>query len=119
MGNRNSLLYYYWLMLAGHFFDSYWQLMEVLENQFGFASFLSKVLNQGATDIQEGVLVFLSRIHPIGRYRQRERQQSVLQYGVGVQAEPMVVVVVVVQASQVDGKKDFHKCRDVGAVHLY
>lgn len=92
----------------------------MLEHQFGFVSFLSLVLSQGATDIQEGVLVDLSRIHPIGRYRQRKRQQLFLQYGVGIQAALMVVVVVV-QASLVDGMnlKDSHNCKDVGAIHCY
>jgi len=104
-------LYYYRRMMAGHFFDSFWQRMsaeEVLGHRFGFVSFLSRVLSQGATDIQEGVLVVLSRIHPIGRYRQRKR---LLQYGDGVQAE---LVMVVVQASLADGMKDFHSYRDVG-----
>ena len=78
-----------------------------------FGPFLSRVLSQGATDIREGVLVVLSRIHPIGGYRQRKRQQLFLQYEVGVQAELMVVVVVVVQASLVDGMVDSHNCRDV------
>ena len=104
-------------MLAGHFFEDFGQRMsaeeEVLEHQFGFVSFLSRILNQGATDIQEGELVVLSRIHPIGGYRQRKR--LFLQYGVGVQAELMVVVVVVVvvQASRVDSMKDYHNRRDV------
>lgn len=91
--------------------------MEVLEHQFGFVFFLSRVLSQGATDIQEGVLVVLSRIHPNGRYRQRktQRQQSFLHED-EVQAE-----VIVVQASLVDGMRvrDSHNCRDVGAIHCY
>ena len=102
-------------MLVGHLFDSFWQRMEVLDYQSRFV--LSLVLSRGATDIQEGVLVVLSRIHPIGRYRQRKRQQSFLQYGVGVQAALMVVVAV--QASLVDGMKDSHSGRDVGAIHCY
>ena len=115
----NPLLYYHWRKLAGHFFGSFWQRMEVLKHQFGFVSFLSMVLSQGATDIQEGVLVALSRIHPVGRHRQRKWQQSFLQYGDGEQDKLMVVVVVVVQASLVDGMAGFHNCRDVGAIHCY
>ena len=89
----------------------------MLEHQSGFVSFLSLVPNQGATDIQEGVPVVLSRTHPIGRHRQRKIQQLFLQNGVEVQAELMVVVVV--QASLVDGMKDSHNRRDVGANHCY
>ena len=91
----------------------------MLGNRSGFVFFPSVVLSLGATDIQEGVLVVLSRIHPIGRHRQRKKQQLFLQYGVRLQAEIMVVVVVVVvvQASLADDTKDSHKCRNVGAIH--
>ena len=66
-------------MLVGHFFEFFLQRIEVLEHQSEFVFFLSVVLSQGATDIQEGVLVDLSRIHSIGRHQQRKRQQLFLQ----------------------------------------
>ena len=74
------------------------------------------VLSQGATDIPEGALVDLSRIHPIGRHRQRKRQQIFHQYEVGSELT-VVVVAVVVKASVVNDIKDSHSRRDVGAIH--